>query len=177
MKELTDRNNNLPTARRTGTRSSRRRNHVKLVAFDLPAQSPSSTAAEVTVSAKRRYRRQRRSLSPSKVLATKDENARPLSAFIDIHKAGFPSLSLDSKSEISAELRSLSKRKQDLERQVIEMQQQIGVLQDALTERDGIITHLIDLSKFLSIEVKIYTSTLEEQVRQQQIVIQELQGK
>ncbi|ORY80049.1 hypothetical protein BCR37DRAFT_394105 [Protomyces lactucae-debilis] len=164
-----DRDCHLPSARRTGPRSERRHGHAKLVAFDLPAKSPSK---ELPLSSKRRLRTFTNT-SPSRVLAVKDENARPVTA--DGAKLGSKLNSLSVQSDSAVELKSMNKRNRDLLKQMTILEQQLGTLQDNLEDRDTRIVQLTRLVQFLATEVNVYTSTLEDEVEQQRAKIQQLE--
>lgn len=113
---------------------------LKAVTFD---DYPSS----LTSSSRKRNRSQ--SLSPRKVLAQKDENARPATS------TGHAPLKHAKLSELGH--RSPHEKKQCL------LEESVEDLKLELQEKEEEIQRLRKLCQFLATEVRIYTKTLEQQ--------------
>lgn len=139
--------------RRTGLRSSRK---PKAVTFEDRPTSPTRSS---------RKRSRSHSVSPRKVLALKDENARPATA-----TGHTPAKQAKLATRERGTRTTRSKEVQDLEATIDELKLE-------LSDKDQEIQRLKQLCQFLATEVRIYTTTFEEQARdlEGQLITQRLE--
>lgn len=122
-------------------------------------------------------------MSPRKALSQKDENARPVTADATTTTTTYPRhagvvvkqplcpSSLDASSTAQKIKESPSQKMKWNKEREIALAARVEDLQDDLEERDLEIKKLTQLVEFLSMEVKIYTRSLEQQVEDQRLEI------